>query len=391
VNRRSLLVIGAGPTGLAAALGAVRLGWTVTVLEKDGIGSSLHKWGATRFFSPVSMNVPPGATEILGTSLPPDDAILTGAEFAEAVLVPLATSGPLAGSVMTNHRVVAVGRAGLIRGDYFRHPIRSERGFRVLADTPDGEQVFEADAVIDASGIYDQPVSLGVGGIPARGERALSARLIRTLGALDDKLEELAGRAVLLVGHGHSAANAIVRLAQLATRAAGTRVIWATRSLNRRPCQEVAADPLPERQQIVCQANHLAMSPPAWLRVERRASIEAITPADSGSVLVSLTGGRHCEADEIVALTGYRPDLSILSELTVGIDPATEGASGLGRALSKVTDCLSTPAVAPEDLESGEPGFYLAGAKSYGRARTFLLKTGYDQLATILRQLDHGA
>jgi hypothetical protein len=95
--------------------------------------------------------------------------------------------------------------------------------------------------------------------------------------------------------------------------------------------------------------------------------------------------------DEVIGLTGYRPDLSILSELTIRIDPATEGAAGLARALSNVTDCLSVPAVAPEDLDSGEPGFYLAGAKSYGRSGNFLLQSGYAQLDTILKRLDRAS
>jgi hypothetical protein len=166
--------------------------------------------------------------------------------------------------------------------------------------------------------------------------------------------------------------------------------VWATRSLNRRPCTEVASDPLPERQQIVNQANELAAQPPAWLRVERKATIEAIGLRDE-KFEITLTGGRAVFADEVIGLTGYRPDLSILSELTISIDPATDGSAGLARALSNVTDCLSVPAVAPEDLDSGEPGFYLAGAKSYGRSRNFLLQSGYAQLDTILKRLDRAS
>ena len=100
-----------------------------------------------------------------------------------------------------------------------------------------------------------------------------------------------------------------------------------------------------------------------------------------------LAGDREVLVDAIAGMNGYRPDLSIVSELPIAVDPATEGAAGLSRALSNVTDCLSVPALSPEDLESGEPGFYLAGSKSYGRARTFLLQNGYAQLETILNRL----
>ena len=153
---------------------------------------------------------------------------------------------------------------------------------------------------------------------------------------------------------------------------------------------ETPSDPLPERQRVVCEANLPAMRPPGWLRIERRASVEAIHPESSG-FRVTLRGGRDLATDEIVALTGYRPDLSLLSELPIEIAPTTEGAGRLARALSNVTDCLSVPAVSPADLDSGEPGFYLAGSKSYGRSRTFLLKNGYAQLETILDRLSAAA
>ena len=374
MSTRRLLVIGAGPIGMAAALGGLRLGWDVTVLERGEIGASLRRWGPTKFFSPLAMNLPPGAASTL-----PGDSLLTGPEFVDAVLLPLASSV----DVKCGHRVVAVGRSRLLKGDYAGHPIRAERPFRALAETPQGEAYFEADTVIDASGNCGQPVALGVGGLPAIGERSQACRLIRDLGTLDDRLPTLAGRTILLVGHGHSAANAILRLAGLPEK----RVVWATRSLNRRPCTEVASDPLPERQRVVFEANQLAAQPPAWLQVERRAAVETIATAERARLTVTLSSGRTAEVDAIVAMTGYRPDLSILSELAIGIDPATEGAAGLTRALSNVTDCLSVPAVCPKDLHSGEPGFYLAGAKSYGRARTFLLKNGYAQLETILKWL----
>jgi thioredoxin reductase len=389
VNGPSLIVIGAGPIGLAAALGGVRRGFDVTVLEKSEVGASIRRWGETRFFSPLSMNLPPGAAEILGDRLPSRDALLTGPEFVDNVLAPLAACEDLAGRIRLGHKVAAVGRSGLTRCDYAGHPIRTERPFRLLVETPRGEQFMEADAVIDASGAYSLPAAIGAGGIPAPGERALAGRAIRDLGTLHERLATLSGKRVLLVGHGDSAANAIARLSALAAAAPGTRVIWAVRSMNRRPCIEVASDPLPERQRVVFGANQLAAQPPAWLQVERRARIESIRQDDTGTLRVAIGGDREIAVDEIVGLTGYRPDLSFLSELAIEIAPDTEGSARLTRALSNITDCLSVPSVTPADLDSGEAGFYLAGAKSYGRARTFLLQSGFNQLETILDEIKH--
>src|SRR5262249_30629818 len=319
------------------------------------VGASLRRWGPTKFFSPLSMNLPPGAGEILAGKLPAADTLLTGPEFAECVLVPLARSEALGGRIKTGCTVVALGRSGLARADLPGHPIRGERPFRVLVETPGCERRLEAEAVIDASGTYGQPLALGKGGIPARGERRLTGRLIRHLGALDETVETLGGRRILLIGHGHSAANAILQLAVLSQREPGTRVVWATRSLNQRPCTEIASDPLPERRRVVAEANELAARPPSWLRVERKAQVDEIAVEDGVALRVALGGDRSVVVDEIVGLTGYRPDTSMLSELPIEIAPATEGAARLTRALSNVTDCLSVPTVAPEDLNSGEP------------------------------------
>lgn len=373
-------IIGAGPMGIAAALGAAARGHDVTVLEREEVGASLRTWGPTRFFSPLHMNVSPRMRELLGSALPPDDALLTGTEYADRVLAPLAASHVLRGRVHVRTKVVAIGRRGLTRGDYAGHPLRAERPFRILCDS---DETFEAEVVLDASGGFVMPRAIGIGGLPARGESRLLARPIRTLGELATSRDALRGKRVLVVGDGHSAANAICALGDLATDAPSTRVIWAVRGANRRPCAEVMNDPLPERAAIVSRANALAETPPPFLRVERRAMVDSVAQ-NNGHAVVALTGERIVEVDRVAAFTGYRPQDGFLSELAVEISPVTEGGARLYRAISNVTDCLTVPAVRREDLQSGEPGFFFIGSRAYGRFNGFLLKTGLAQLETIL-------
>jgi len=371
--------------GLEAALSGLERGFDVTVLEKDRVGVSLRRWGhATRFFSPFAMNASHRMRRLLGREAPPDDALLTGPEMVERVLLRVARSPLLEGRVREGHRVLAVGRARMTRRELPGHPLRAERPFRLLVETERGEEAWEADVVLDASGVYDQPVALGAGGIPAQGERHLNGLAVRHLGTLEERLGTLSGRDVLLVGHGHSAATALGWLAELPLP---PRITWATRSPNRRPCLEVANDPLPERDRVSRRANDLAAEPPPFLAVERRANVEGFERAEDGRVRVTLSGGRGGVFDTVVGLTGYRPDLSFLSELALEISPVSEGAARLERALSSVTDCLTIPTLRDQDLASGEPGFALVGAKSYGRLPTFLLQTGLAQIEAILGRM----
>lgn len=383
---RRIVVIGGGPIGIAAAISAADRGFDVTLLEEGEVGQSLRSWGTTRFFTPLSMNASPRMLELLGSEAPPADALLTGAEMADRVLAPLAARQPLQGKVRTRTRVLAVGRRGLTRSDYAGHPLRAERPFRLVVENG-VEQTLEAEAVLDATGGYVVPNPVGSGGLPARGESRLGRRIIRTLGELDDRRSELRGKRVLLVGDGHSAANAVIVLASLAEEDPATRVIWAVRSLKRRPCEEIANDPLPERERVVTHANALAESAPSFLAVERRAAIESFTDT-GGGLVVTLSPGRSVECDFVAGFTGFRPSHAMQSELALEISPVTEGGARLYRAVSNVTDCLSLPQVSPRDLESGEPNYWFIGSRGYGRARTFLLQTGLAQVETILESIE---
>ena len=382
-----IAIVGGGPIGIAAALAAHDRGHDVTLFERGEVGASLRTWGATRFFTPLSMNATPRMLELLGNEAPENDALLTGPEMAGHVLRPLVSRAPLRQLVREHCEVLAIGRRGLTRVDYAGHPLRAERPFRLIVRNANGdEETLEADVLLDASGGLGIPTHFGAGGLPARGESRITRPLLRTLGDLHETQSALRGAHTLIVGHGHSAANALAVFEQLAKDDASTRVTWVVRTANRRPCEEIAGDSLPERAHVVARANALAEAPPPWLTVERRAMVEAVAQ-ENAHFDVTLSGGRRATAQHIAAFTGYRPDARIVSELALELSPVTEGGARLHRAIANVTDCLSVPKLRAHDLESGEPNFYFIGSRAYGRARTFLLQNGFAQIDTILEGL----
>ncbi len=389
-TRKRALVIGAGPMGLETALRALERGFEVTVLEAGQIGEHIRQWGHIRLFSPLGMNVSAHVKKILGENLPPLDAIQTGAEFVATVLAPLAQSDQLKDKIIADRRVLCIARTGLGKMGLPNHPLRAERSFRVLAEDHHGkEYIYQADFVFDASGVFAQGNWSGSAGMPAMGEMKLNHRIIRHPIDVESEFARFASKRILLIGHGHSAANTIVALARVVQREPRTQVIWGVRSDRTKPVLEVADDPLHERARVVEAANALAAQPPSGLRVLRRTVLESVQEADE-KIRVGLKVWKSTEeiaVDEIISLTGFRPNLDLLRETTAEFSSVTEGARGLYKALSNITDCLAKIEVSPHDLQSGEPNLFIVGVKSYGRNSGFLLQSGNDQLDAIFAAL----
>ncbi len=368
-----LIVIGAGPIGIEAALLGQQRGWAVTLLEAGQIGEHLCRWGHVRLFTPTHMNISTLSAQKLSSKNLNLNDLLTGQEHVQQVLRPLAAAMDL----REGHRVRSIHRLKLGRSELAGHPLRAKRAFEVLVEGPKGEENLIADGVIDATGVFGQPRWAGRGGSPVPGERATPV-----LRHLPDFSADPEGwrQPVVLIGNGASAATAILALAALRGDGGG-EVHWLVPDDRQRPVDEIPEDPLPERARILRDANHLASRPPPWLHVLRRAALVSLT---GDRLLVGTRAGEvELRAHRILSLVGYRPDSSLLGELAVSLDPAWEGGLGLARALSGVTDCLAKVELHRSDLESGEPDLYLVGHRAYGRRNTFLLQTGIEQLETI--------
>ncbi|MBB5749228.1 NAD(P)-binding domain-containing protein [Micrococcus sp. TA1] len=389
-----VVVIGAGPVGLAAAAHLVERGLDPLVLEAGpDVGAAIRAWGHTRLFSPWRYNVDAAAARLLeptGWVTPDPEALPTGTELVEQYLQPLAATEALAPRIRTGARVIAVSRAGM---DKTRTAGRAQTPFLVRIQHADGtvEDVF-ASAVIDASGTWGQPNPLGQAGLEAPGETAARAAG-RITTALPDVTgrdrARFAGQHVLVVGAGHSAANTLLELGALAQDAPGTRISWAVRSADvTRVYGGEDRDELAARGALGTRLRHLVET--GTIRVHPSFTITAFTTTGLGMMVQASTpaGDERLVVDVVVPATGFRPALGMLSELRLDLDPAVEAPRRLGPLIDpEFHSCGSVAPHGEKMLAHPEPGFYIVGMKSYGRAPTFLMATGYEQVRSIAASL----
>jgi Pyridine nucleotide-disulphide oxidoreductase len=372
-------VIGAGPVGLAAAAQLATRGLDFVVLEAgDRIAASIGEWAHVRLFSPWRFDTDPAARALLAADgwTAPDPAVLpTGGELITDYLAPLAAHPAIAGRLRLGVAVTAIARQGC---DRVRTAGRDRAPF--LLRLSDGTELTAA-AVIDASGTWRTPNPLGSNGIPAHGEAAAVAAgrvfngMPDVLGRLRDRF---AGRSVAVVGAGHSATGTLLALAELAAAEPGTTLHWVLRAADAtRAYGGGDADALPARGALGTRMKALVDA--GTVVAHTGFLVHEVT--DRGLVAMD---GRTLDAQVIVNATGARPDHAPASELRLDLDPIL----GSTRRLAPLIDpnqhsCGTVPAHGVDELSHPEPGYYAVGVKSYGRAPTFLMATGYEQVRSV--------
>jgi thioredoxin reductase len=393
-----IAVVGGGPIGLEAALYARRLGLPVTLYERGRVGEHLLRWGHVRLFSPFSMNVTVlGKTAILADqpkhTFPADNDCITGREHLAVYLEPLARCSLLQGSIRTETQVLQVGRKGFLKEEGVGEVKRGQAPFRLLVREKGKERVDEADVVLDCTGTYAQHRWLGDGGIAAAGELPAEAHIAYGLeDVLGERRSHYAGKNILVVGGGYSAATTVCNLAALAEQHPETWVIWLARGASTQPIKRIPGDALKERDRLAVRANTLATRTDGNVEFHNHCTVEAIdfSGPDRGFKVITRTLGKSAatrtwEVERLIANVGYSPDTSIYRELQVHECYASLGPMNLSAALLKHAgaDCLAVPAPGAAALKNPEPNFYILGSKSYGRFSNFLLRHGFDQVREV--------
>lgn len=392
-----VVVIGAGPVGLAAAAHLIERGLTPLVLERGAqVGASIREWAHVALFSPWEYNIDAAARSLLdrhGWEAPAPDANPTGAELLARYIQPLAETPELAPHIRTGARVTSVARQGI---DKMQTLGRTRHPLLVRVETATDVEDILAAAVIDASGTWTTPNPLGANGLPAIGEEDCASHLV---GGLPDVLGKdrprFAGKTTLVVGMGHSAANTLLSLVSLTETEPSTRIIWGIRGCSaRRLFGGGNADELPARGLL---GTHLkAAVDTGQVTFLKDFTITRLVP-EGDQVRVEAGGSNPTQnvvVDTIAAATGFRPDLAMLREMRLELDAITEAPVKLGPLIDPNShSCGTVPPHGAAVLAHPEPDFTIVGMKSYGRAPTFLLATGYEQVRSVVAAIagDHEA
>src|SRR5690606_38434530 len=243
-------------------------------------------------------------------------------------------------------------------------------------------------AVIDASGTYTTPNPLASSGLAPIGD-AIDSIVHALPDVLGTDRARFAGRRTTVVGAGHSAANTLIALAELAQTEPGTRVTWLIRNASAVRVSSSADDELADRARLGSRVDQLVDAGV----IEKIDSFE-IVAVERRSDGIRLRGTRRGEpaahdTDLVVGATGFRPDVDMLREIRLQLDDIVEAPIRLAPLIDPNVHSCGT--VAPhgfDELRHPESGFFLVGMKSYGRAPTLLLATGYGQVRSVVAWLD---
>lgn len=387
-----VVIIGGGPVGLAAAAHLLERGEVPLLLEAGAtVGANVLDWAQVRMFSPWAYNIDAACARLLegsGWKMPPAEALPTGAELYQQYLEPLADLPLMRAVIRTGARVTAVSRR---HHDKLKDSGRESAPFVLRVSTDTGrEELVEARAVIDASGAWHKQNPLGADGLPALGEPALRGRIFYGIpDVLGIDRSRYAGKRVIVVGSGHSAINALLDLLELRDKHPATTLTWVMRGSN---LQKVygggendalkARGQLGMRIQAAVEAGALEIAAPCLITQVESQGEQLVLRGITGDAETSRT------ADEIIACTGARPDLSLTSELRLDLDPTVESPRALAPLIDpNLHSCGTVPPHGEAELRQPEKDFYIAGMKSYGRAPTFLMITGYEQVRSIAAAL----
>lgn len=385
-----ILIIGAGPIGLAAAAHLAAKQQSFLLFEKGSdIASSVRQWQHVRMFSPWSFNIDAVAKKLLqeqGWEPPVDDAIPTGRELLHEYLHPLSHVPIIRENLRVNHEVIGVSRFGK---DKMTTAGRDETPFEVIVSSSEGERRLLARAILDTSGVWHHPNTSLSSGVWTNQERVLCEMEKIDYGIVNRHAdgERLSGKRVAVVGSGHSAIQSLLELNHVKRANPLTDVHWVVRKTSvEQAYGGETKDALETRGELGVAVRRLVES--RQVTIHEGFMVNELRTSENQISLIGIDGRELHAIDHVIVNTGARPDFSFLREVRLDIDEVTESSRVLAPMIDpNLHSCGTVRPHGEGELRHPEKDVYILGSKSYGRAPTFLLTTGYEQVRSVVAHL----
>lgn len=386
-------VIGAGPVGLAAAAHLKLRGIPFILFEAGpSVASNIQSWKHIKVFSPWKYNIDKAARQLLSQTnwqSPDEEGLPTGGELFNHYFKPFYELPFIKSNTHLNSKVLSVGRKNM---DKMKTSGREDVPFMIQVLQNGEVEQFEAKAVIDATGTWNSPNPIGSGGVYAVGEVENKENIFYGIpDILERHSERYKNKSVLVVGSGHSSINAILELDKLKDKYPATEINWVLRKKNVRDVyggQE--NDALEARGALGIKIEQLVNDD--RVNVYTPFQIQQILKKDGRLSIVGFQRDQKYALpllDEIISNTGSRPDFSFIREIRLRIDPSLESVHEIAELIDpNIHSCGTVRPHGEKELRHPEKDFYIVGSKSYGRAPTFLMATGYEQVRSVVAALD---
>jgi len=389
MNGLPVAIIGGGPVALAAAAHLVQRKQSFVLFEAGKqVGTSFLDYEHVRLFSPWEYNIDPASKELLlasGWKEPVAKRLPYAGDIFHEYLKPLSELPQLKPYIYLNSEVIAIGRENI---DKRKSTGRNKTPFVLHVKSYGKIEVFRAKAVIDASGTWQQQNPIGSGGIYVPGEREALGQIFKGIpDVLKKDKERYLGKKTVVVGSGHSAVNTLINLGRIKQDDSSTSIVWILRKQDISEAFGTPKDKILARFQLgesiqrLVNEGHIEVYTPFHIDGIRQATDLTL------NVFGKLDGREEIifDVDEVVSNTGSRPDFTFLSEVRYDKDPAIECAPKLAEIIYPNKGIV--PPHGEGYLRQPEKDFYIIGAKSFGRASTFFLTTGYEQARSVVAYL----
>lgn len=377
-------VLGAGPIGLAAAAHLKAYNVPFIILEKSEVAANVASWEHVQLFSPWEFNVDSAAKKLLeqtGWVMPNKDEIPTGKALRENYLLPL--SAQFKDQLRTNEEVIAITKQDT---DKMKESQRVNKPFLIFTKNGQATKTYKASAIIDATGTWGHANPAVSHGVYLPSERAAASKINYMIPNVSANMARYANKRIAVVGGGHSAINSLLQLVALKEMRPETEITWI---LRKKRVEDALGggtdDELSARGELGLKMKAIISN--EMIQVETPFYIQSVLDKEEGIVLKG-TDRKIGPFDELIVNTGNRPDFSFHSELRYDVDAATEAVSSIASLIDpNFHSCGSVPAHGEKELRQPEANFYIVGSKSYGRAPTFLMATGYEQVRSIVAHI----